>query len=83
VHAHLVIPGAKVKFGEEGNVVEFIEKLIHDRDGELVLDGVLVQGSVVDAEVSRFVLLLDEDGRRERGGAWPDHPLLQHFVALD
>jgi len=83
VHEDLVVAAAQVKFGEEARTTELVEELVDDRDWKLVLDGLGVEGAVVDAETSRDVLLANEQHwRRERGRARADDPLSEHVGAL-
>jgi hypothetical protein len=47
--------------------MELVEKLVHHRNGELVLGRLGVEGAIVDAEAPRLVRFVDEEhGRRER-----------------
>jgi len=67
MHAHLVVPAAKVDLGEEAGTLQLIQELIDHRDRVLVLDGGVVEGSVVDAETPSVVVLADQ---KHRGGEW-------------
>jgi hypothetical protein len=49
-HADFMIARAQVEFGEELSTVEFIEELVHDRDGKTILDSDGIHGAVIDAE---------------------------------
>ena len=63
-HPDLVVPGPQVQLGEETRAVELVEQLVHDRDGEGILDCERVQRPLVDAEPPRAVRLFDEEYRR-------------------
>jgi len=59
MHTDLMISAVEVELGEEDGVLQFVQELFHDRDGELVPDGVAVESPVVDAEAPRAVALAD------------------------
>lgn len=48
-HAYLVVARAKVQLGKEFGASEFIKELFKHRNRELVLEGLGVQCTVVDA----------------------------------
>ena len=83
VHAHLVIPRAKVELGEEASPMKLVQELIHHRDREFIYGRLGVEGAIVDAETPRVVHLPDQqDWRGERRSAGPNDPLDQHGSAL-
>jgi hypothetical protein len=51
VHPHLVVLGAKVKLGEEGCLVQLVQQFFHHLNGKFILDGVVVQCSIIDTEM--------------------------------
>jgi hypothetical protein len=58
-----MIPRSEVKLSEELRAMEFIEELLHHRDGEFVLHCRCIERPVVDAKAPCTVLLLDEEDR--------------------
>jgi len=50
-HADLMIARAKIKLGEELDVVKLIKQFVNHGDGEGVLDGDGVQDTVVNVEM--------------------------------
>ncbi|KAF0930589.1 hypothetical protein E2562_033753 [Oryza meyeriana var. granulata] len=46
-HPDLVVAGTEVQFGEEPCAVEFVEELVHHRNGKCVLDGEGVQSTTM------------------------------------
>jgi len=67
VHAHMVVPAAEVDLGEEAGALQLIEEVVKHRDREFVLDGGVVEGTIVDTEALAFVVLVDQE---HRGGKW-------------
>lgn len=63
VHQHLVVPESHVELGEELDTAQLVQELLHNGDGELVLDRGVVERAVVDAEPLRAVMLADEERR--------------------
>ena len=60
VHAHLMVAAAEVDLAKELRALELVEELVDHRDGVFVLDGALVESTVVDAEPPRSIMLLDK-----------------------
>jgi hypothetical protein len=56
-----MVARARVQLGEQLGAVQFVEELVHHRNGERVLDGEGVQRPVVDAESPRPIRFLDEE----------------------
>jgi hypothetical protein len=83
VHQHLVVATAKVKLGEIEHPLELIQELVNDRNWELVLHSLSVEGTRIDAKSSSMILLADEQDRR---GEWrrvgPYDAMAGHVIAL-
>ena len=56
----LVVPGTEIDFGKDLGTLELVHKVIDARKGIPVLDGVLVECTVIDAETESSFLLVDE-----------------------
>jgi hypothetical protein len=56
VHQHMVVTVVKVKLGEVACPLELIQELVDDRDRKLVLHGLGVEGTVVDAKIAMYDL---------------------------
>ena len=66
--AHLVLPRAQVKFGEVPRFAKLVEQVRNQGNRLLVLDGDLVERSIVDAHLQRSILfVLEEDQCTEWG----------------
>jgi hypothetical protein len=63
VHQHVVVTVAKVELGEVACPLELIQELVDDRDRKLVLHGLGVEGTVVDAKSPCMIFLADEQDR--------------------
>lgn len=59
-----MVPGPQIQLGEDGEAMQFVQELIDDGNGILVLDGALVEGLIVDAEAPRSIRLLDQQYQR-------------------
>jgi len=68
VHAHLVIPTVEVDLGEEPSAPQLIQELVDDWDGELVFDGCVVEGTVVDTKPLAVVMLADQEHQQPTPG---------------
>ena len=56
-HTYLVVAQTKIKFSEVLSTTQLIQEIINDRNGELVLDGDLIEGTKVGTHVpSTFFL---------------------------
>src|SRR6185295_13436994 len=58
--ADLVVPGTEIDFGKDLGTLEVVHKVIDTRKEILVLDGVFVECTVIDAETESSFLLVDE-----------------------
>src|SRR5215203_7386886 len=71
----------EVDLGEHLGIMETVYQVINQGNGEAILDGDLVQGTVVDAHSQVPILLLDENDRGSIGGfARFDGSILEQFV---
>lgn len=67
MHPHLVVARAQIQLGEESGAAKFIEELIDDGNGELVLSRCHVERTVIDTEPpGRVVFAHQQDRRRKR-----------------
>lgn len=64
MHAYLVIAGAHVELGEEPGAAQLVEQLLRHRDRKFILDCLVVESPVVNAESPRAILLFDQQCRR-------------------
>ena len=60
MYSDLVVARLKVQFGENCGAMQFIKKLINDRDRVLIFDCNGVKSSIVDAETPAAILFLHE-----------------------
>ena len=58
VYSDLMIASSEVQFGKEACSMEFIKQFFHYRDWELILDSLVIEGPIVDAESPRPITLL-------------------------
>ena len=58
--ADLVVSGTEINFGKDLGTLELVHEVIDTREGIPVLDGVLVECTVIDAEMESSFLLVDE-----------------------
>jgi hypothetical protein len=63
MHQHLVITRPQVELAKEFCTMELIEEFIHHWDGELVFDGLVIEGAIVHAKTRSIILLLDKEYR--------------------
>jgi hypothetical protein len=78
-----VVARAQVELGEVAGTMQLVQKLVHHRDGELVLGRPRVEGAVVNAETLGAVWLTNEENRcREQGRARADDALREHAHGL-
>jgi hypothetical protein len=83
VYGNLPIARATVYLREDTGSGEHIEKHLGERQGVFVLNGDLVQCSVVDAHSQRTFFLLDKkDWSSKRGTAFPNESKLKEFFQL-
>lgn len=83
VHADLVVPCPEVQFREEDSVVQLIEQLFDQWNGEFVFDGYVVKLPIVNAKPPRSVLLVNQyDGCCKWALAWPNDPRAKHLLYL-
>jgi len=63
-HTYMVRARMKVKFGKVLSPTKFIQKVIYDRNGKLVLHGMFVEGTKIKTHVPSAFLLecLPRDG---------------------
>src|SRR4051812_20878764 len=81
VDPDLVVPPPQVDLGEDLGSKEAVSEVVDERDGEMVLDGDVVEGPVVDAHVQGSILFLDEDDwGAKRGHAGLDRAVLEESV---
>lgn len=64
MHADLVESTAEVELGEESSADQFVKELVNHRHWKFVLDGVVVELPIVDAESPGAVGFLDKEDRR-------------------
>ena len=60
-HLQLVITGAKVNLGEDTGSTELIKKILNLGQGVLILDGYVIQRTVVHTQTGGTVSLIHED----------------------
>jgi hypothetical protein len=60
MHANLMISAPEVQLGEITRPIQLIQKLLHNRDGKLVLDRLSIECPIIDTKSPRPVLLLDQ-----------------------
>ena len=81
--ANLVVAGTKVDLGEVPRTVETIQEVVNARDRVPVLDGDLVEGTVVHTQAEGSILLLHkEDWRSTVGCARSDEALAHVLLKL-
>ena len=82
-NADLVVARAKVNLGEDARAHETIDELFDARERILVLDGDLVQRTVIDSHEETAILLAREDDRCAEGAlAWLDEALVEELRNL-
>ena len=82
-NADLMVGGAEVNLGEDLRATDLVEEFVDAGKRVLVLDGSLVECTVVDAHAHGAVLLLDkEDGSAEWRLAWDDITSVEEFLEL-
>jgi hypothetical protein len=68
-HTYLVVARTNTKFGKVLSPIEFIQKVIYDRNGEFVLDGKFVEGIKIRTHAPCDFLLEDHDNRGRIGAS--------------
>src|SRR4051812_31360204 len=68
VDSDLVVAPMQVDLGEYFGTEEAVGEVVDEGNGEAVLDGDVVQGTVVDAHLEGTIFLLDKDDRGAKGG---------------
>ena len=68
MNADLIISPMKINLREYLGMVESVQEVINQGNGELILDGDLVQCLIVNAYVQASILFLHEDDRGTKGG---------------
>jgi hypothetical protein len=63
-YSHIIVPPANVEFGEKGAGVYFVDQLRDERERVAVLDGPLIDASVILNWVKLSIFLLDKEERR-------------------
>src|SRR3954463_9629318 len=77
----LVVARTQVDLGEDLGAVELVSEVVNEGNGEPVLDGDGVQGTIVDAHAEFAALLLDEDDWGTIGGeAGFDGSVAEEFI---
>jgi hypothetical protein len=56
----MVVVVMDIRLGEEAHPLEFVQELIDDQDGELVLHNLGVESVVVDTKSPGLVFLMDK-----------------------
>jgi hypothetical protein len=64
----LVVARTEIDLGEDLGAMELVGEVINEGDGESVLDGDGIQGTIINAHAEFAALLLDEDHRGTIGG---------------
>jgi hypothetical protein len=59
IHAHLVIPTAKINLSEQMRPVKLIQEFINHRDRKLILHCLVIQSPEVDTKTPSPVMLPD------------------------
>jgi hypothetical protein len=71
LHMYLVVSRTQIKFSELLRTTQLIQEIINDSNGELVLDGKLIEGMKVGTHApSTFFLKCHDHGRIIRVGIW-------------
>jgi len=79
--SNLVVARTEINLGEYLGFIETVYQIINEWDGESILDGDLVECSVVNAHVEFSIFLFDEDDQGSIWAlAWFDGSILQEFV---
>jgi hypothetical protein len=79
----MVVVVMDIRLGEEAHPLEFVQELIDDQDGELVLHNLGVESVVVDTKSPGLVFLMDkQDWCGEKRHAGPNDALVEHVIAL-
>jgi hypothetical protein len=78
---YLVVTRTNIKFSEVLSTTQLIQEIINDRNGELVLDGELIEGTKVKTHVpSTFFLKYHDHRGRIRAGTGVDNACLEQFL---
>jgi hypothetical protein len=68
MNVDLIISPMKINLGEYLGMVESVQEVINQGNGELILDGDLVECSIVNAHAQASILFLHEDDWGTKGG---------------
>jgi hypothetical protein len=71
----------QIKFSEVLSTTQLVQEIINDRNGELVLDGEIIEGMKVKTQVENTFFLKYHDHRGGiRAGVGVDNTLLEQFL---
>jgi hypothetical protein len=78
-----MVTGAQIKLCEKFGATEFVQELLNDGDGELVLHGAIIEGSIIHTQAPGSISLLHQQNRgRKCRSAAPDKSLLLQGTTL-
>jgi hypothetical protein len=81
LHTYLVVARTQIKFSEVLSTNQLIQEIINDRNGELVLDGELIEGMKVRRHTPSTLFLKHHDHRgRIRAGTGANNTHLEKFL---
>jgi hypothetical protein len=81
LHMYLVVAKTQIMFSEVLSTTHLIQEIINDRNGELVLDGELIEGKKVETHAPSTLFLKYHDHMgRIRAGTGVDNTRLEQFL---
>jgi len=81
LHTYLVVARTQIKFSKVLSTTHLIQEIINDRNGELVLDGELIEGMKVMTHVPSTLFIKYHDHRgRIRSATGVDNTRLEQFM---
>jgi hypothetical protein len=81
LHTYLVVAKTNIKFSEVLSTTQLIQEIINERNGELVLDGELIEGTNIRTHEPSTLFLKYHDHRgRIRDGIGEDNTCLEQFL---
>jgi hypothetical protein len=81
LHTYMVVARTQIKFSEVLSTTQLFQEIINDKNGELVLDGELIEGMKVGTHaLSTFFLKYHDHRGRIRVGIGVDNTCLEQFL---